>query len=923
MGRIVNETRLNYYTEKLWERIKTQLTDNTFKSAELLPNSTIVQFTKNNNQTVDVDLAKFMNRYYSVADMGTAEANRGTYQNGDVIHTQDDDKKYLCINMGAADFQDAIIELTPQQGINLPIDATDVNYDNQNTNLVALNVQAAIDELSTKVKNSYIDSEYDKATGILTLIKEDGTRDPHEFGSGLIKNVTYDIQTQMLNIETVDGQTLTADLTDLASKTLDNYFEGENLFDKLFITTDKPYIGNANEYIRNAGGHKQTGRRDYTSHSNGNNGYVDNLIIRLANNLATNRIIQVKYWIVEKGATVAQDNIIKEVDYQECNVEEEPSLGASARIMRVPVKMKFDKPVYFIYQVYTSADMAYTSINVGNESLYLDVQNENTPLSVSILENNIGQGDGVNHSGSYAISGGSTNVRDLLNSAGTVTSVNGQSPIAGEVTVKSEHIPYDNQTSNLASDNVKGAIDELNGKFVSNVRYEVADRSLKQTKNGQESDIVTGIVTQWKDLDYVKEFANTNIVDYSKVQKNTSLNSGFEYAYNASGEWGVVTFPVTEGEQYTLLRQRQYHVRIRFEDGTGTKVGHVDSPAPANKNWHRCVFNAPVGATKGVLEVRVAQDNEKDVMIFAGDQTDLTVDVNNPIPFFDNKFLQIGTEMSYAFDNSNSNLNSTTVESAIKELDGKVTNAGTVKTVNSQQADAAGNVIINSEHIRYDNTTSHLVSDNVKAAIDELKNDMALLNSSDIFIVPDNAELSTLLGQNTLNHGDLVYIIDSTDVVDFTNTNVNNGSDPVAMIYDNNITTGNKLRIFSKFSTTINISADNVSYDDTDTQLGVDNVQEAVKALNYKIGTTGVSDVVYNGDKTLTVTKNGQPTAYDLSPLVGIKTINNQAGTDGAITLSVDDTTNNIQFKVAGQTFGTLDYMTEQDANDIINSFTF
>ena len=512
---------------------------------------------------------------------------------------------------------------------------------------------------------------------------------------------------------------------------------------------------------------------------------------------------------------------------------------------------------------------------------------------------------------------------DLSNFAGTVKTVNQQpSDPQGNVTVNSEHIPYDNQTSNLASNNVKEAIDELNGKFVSNVRYEPTDRSLKQTKSNQETNIVTGIVTQWRDLDYVKQFTNTNILDYSKVQKNTKLDNSFEYQNDPTGEWGVVAFPVTGGEQYTLLRQRQYHVRIRFEDDRGTKVDRVDSPAPANKNWHRCVFNAPVGATKGILEVRVIQDNEKDIMILAGDQTGLTVDVNNPIPFLDNKFLQIGTEMSYAFDNSNSNLNSTTVESAIKELDGKVTNAGTVKTVNNQQADVAGNVIINSEHIRYDNTTSHLVADNVKAAIDELKNDIALIDTSDIYIVPNNTELNNLLRQNTLSHGDLVYIIDSTDVVDFTGANVNNGNNPIAMIYDNTIN-GNKLRIFSKFNTPINISADTVSYNDNVTQLGANNVQGAIKALNDKIGTTatGVSDVTYNGDKTLIVTKNGQPTAYDLSPLVGVKTINNQPGTDGAITLSVDETTDNIQFKVNGQTYKTLDYMTDTQANDIINSW--
>ena len=133
------------------------------------------------------------------------------------------------------------------------------------------------DQIKLKLDNAFISARYDELNKKLIFTKTDNSEEEVE-------------------------------LSDLSSKTLDNYFEGENLFDKLFITTDKPYSGNANEYNGNAGGHKQTGRRDYTSHSNNNDGYVDHLIIRLQNNLSTTRKLQIKYWAIEKGTDVSQDN---------------------------------------------------------------------------------------------------------------------------------------------------------------------------------------------------------------------------------------------------------------------------------------------------------------------------------------------------------------------------------------------------------------------------------------------------------------------------------------------------------------------------------------------------------------------------------------------------------------------------------------
>lgn len=87
-------------------------------------------------------------------------------------------------------------------------------------------------------------------------------------------------------------------------------------------------------------------------------------------------------------------------------------------------------------------------------------------------------------------------------------------------------------------------------------------------------------------------------------------------------------------------------------------------------------------------------------------------------------------------------------------------------------------------------------------------------------------------------------------------------------------------------------------------------------------GTAGVTSVEFNGVDKLNVTTNGQLVAHDLSPLLGIKTINGEVGTGGAINLSTNDIANGMEFKVGNQAFATLNFMTEQEADNIVNALT-
>lgn len=202
-----------------------------------------------------------------------------------------------------------------------------------------------------------------------------------------------------------------------------------------------------------------------------------------------------------------------------------------------------------------------------------------------------------------------------------------------------------------------------------------------------------------------------------------------------------------------------------------------------------------------------------------------------------------------------------------------IPNTGTVTSVNGQTPNQQGAVTVNAEHIGYNGNTSNIIATNVQEAIDKLKRDVNLINGATIYIVQDNTELSNLLNRNVVNHGDLIYIINSTGVVDFNNRPANGGN-PVAMILDDAVG-GNKLRVFSKFSSNVNVSANNVSYDDQTTNLQANNVQGAIGKLNEKITNAGTVKRV-NGQVPNQQDGNVTIDGTHINATVGTETLNIQ-----------------------------------------------
>lgn len=251
------------------------------------------------------------------------------------------------------------------------------------------------------------------------------------------------------------------------------------------------------------------------------------------------------------------------------------------------------------------------------------------------------------------------------------------------------------QIQGIQSDNVQGAIEELNGKFIEDITFDTAidnttnkpKNTLKKTKNGTETNVINHVVTDWQDLEYTERYTTYNALDFSKVIPNKSIDNLGNIGDITSNEWGIVEFNVEQGE-YTVVRQRGVPIKIIL---TGEQVAeqfvYINNTVdfPIIKNWHRYVLNVPQGFTKATMELKISQGNEKQTMVLRGNQTQLDIPVDKPIPFTDKKLIQV-SEVSLGFDNSNSSLTSTTVESAIKELNKKIANAGggTVTSVNGE-----------------------------------------------------------------------------------------------------------------------------------------------------------------------------------------------------------------------------------------------
>ena len=279
-------------------------------------------------------------------------------------------------------------------------------------------------------------------------------------------------------------------------------------------------------------------------------------------------------------------------------------------------------------------------------------------------------------------------------------------------------------------------------------------------------------VERWSDLEYTTQSNNFNIF-------NTSTFEDGEY-YNSLGylektpNWGNFKIPCSGGETFTVFKKTHDTINLGLMFN-GSWVQNLVVNRVKDNGWEKYTFTIPQTRQFDHISIPVFKqhnDYKAGVMVFSGD----VAAPNKYIPFTNNRKVSIdGANVAITFDPSNTTLTSGTTADAIKELDGKIINAGggTVTKVNNVDP-INGNVTINSTHI---NTTTS--NQTVQQALDgkintaEVGDDpnkiprigadgrlspsiMPNLAITDVIVIPNGADIMN----QTVQKGDVIVVQD-------------------------------------------------------------------------------------------------------------------------------------------------------------------
>ncbi len=529
----------------------------------------------------------------------------------------------------------------------------------------------------------------------------------------------------------------------------------------------------------------------------------------------------------------------------------------------------------------------------------------------------------------------------MENADGSYTFTDGSgNPITTVETAASTN-EYDNTNSGLASDNVQDALDEIQDNL-DNTTDELIDNNdgtfTHTTVDGTvvTFDANTTSVTENADGSYtftdgsgnpittVETAASTNEYDNTnsglasdnvqdaldEIQDNLD-NTTDELIDNNDGTFTHTTVDgtVVTFDANTTSVMENADGSYTFTDGSGNPITTVETAASTNEYDNTNSGLASDNVQDALDEIQDNLDNTTDELIDNNDGTFTHTTVDGTVVTFDANTTSVmeNADGSYTFtdgsgnpittvetaastneyDNTNSGLASDNVQDALDEIqdnldnttdelidnnDGTFTHTavdGTVVTFDANTTsvmenadgsytftDGSGNPITTVETAastnEYDNTNSGLASDNVQDALDEIQDNLD--NTTDELI--DNND-------GTFTH----TTVDGTVVTfDANTTSVTENADGSYTFTDG---AGNPI-------TTVETAASTNEYDNTNSGLASDNVQDALdEVVNSMNNGAGVS-LVDNNDGTVTLTSdNGD----DLGTITKTQVSDNQDGT--------------------------------------------
>lgn len=203
--------------------------------------------------------------------------------------------------------------------------------------------------------------------------------------------------------------------------------------------------------------------------------------------------------------------------------------------------------------------------------------------------------------------------------------------------------------------------------FITEVNYDSNDKKLKYTKDGQDTEI-TSVITRWQDLEHVEEYDVVNLMEYNKKVTGHYDGSGVNEVWTEDTDWSTFFLDVKPNETYTVIRKVNDSSRYVFTNSVcGAKMDAGSYNATLNNNLYFSTVSIPnrAGITKLAIQFRHDDNGLEDIMVVRGNAP---TTISSFIPYADGNLIQIGTEVSHAFNNEGTDLKSTTLSSAIKEL---------------------------------------------------------------------------------------------------------------------------------------------------------------------------------------------------------------------------------------------------------------
>ena len=400
-------------------------------------------------------------------------------------------------------------------------------------------------------------------------------------------------------------------------------------------------------------------------------------------------------------------------------------------------------------------------------------------------------------------------------------------------------------------------------------------------------------VDEWGDLDCVTEYPYANLFDYTERMDDKKYEPDGSVITDTGNS--SVIIEIIGGSEYTIFRQHNDNHNIVFYDAGDQFISADTVLAPASGGWHKKVVNAPANATKMAVNFRKNGSSSHLIMVIKGDVIN---EVATHIPYLDGGRILIGDCVTLSFDNNGTTLASTTHESAIKELDDKVTTlaGGTVTSVNGERPDNQGNVQIEIGHI---STLQDVLNGKVNTA------DLTKLGGV------QHAEKIPQLDDQGKLHLSMLPDISINRVHSVTNQ-----QEAETLIQDGTASVGD-IFIVEDEGNAVYMYVNDQGANFTDKCVELTMANGTVKKVNgITADPTGNVTVTAN-DITLA---NGQSTV-EIELGKKLKTINNQPAINGNIDLGVGTTNTNIELKVGNHVYGSVPYITTQQVNDIINLF--